>query len=47
MRSTASTKFVVTVDVDLAAGASTVTFGNNSTGYAPNLDRIQIAAPVG
>ena len=34
------------VDVDLAAGANTITFGNASTGYAPNIDRIQIAAPV-
>jgi len=35
------------VDVDLVAGANTVTFGNSSTGYAPNLDRIQIAAALG
>jgi hypothetical protein len=35
------------VDVDLAAGANTITFGNASTGYAPNLDRIQIAAVLG
>ncbi|GID90881.1 carbohydrate-binding protein [Amorphoplanes digitatis] len=35
------------VDVDLAAGANTITFGNASTGYAPNIDRIQLAAPVG
>ncbi|WP_433380867.1 carbohydrate-binding protein [Actinoplanes sp. CA-142083] len=35
------------VDVDLAAGANTITFGNASSGYAPNIDRIQIAAPVG
>jgi hypothetical protein len=35
------------VDVDLAAGANTITFGNASTDYAPNIDRIQIAAPVG
>jgi len=35
------------VDVDLVAGANTVTFGNSSTGYAPNIDRIQIAAPIG
>jgi hypothetical protein len=33
--------------VDLAAGANTVTFGNSSSGYAPNIDRIQIAAPIG
>ncbi|GAA4708823.1 hypothetical protein GCM10023263_55270 [Phytohabitans rumicis] len=35
------------VDVDLAAGANTITFANASTGYAPNIDLIQIAAPVG
>lgn len=35
------------VDVDLAAGANTITFGNSSTGYAPDLDLIQIAAPLG
>jgi hypothetical protein len=35
------------VDVDLAAGANTVTFGNSSSGYAPNIDRIRIAAPIG
>ncbi|BEL06967.1 hypothetical protein Q0Z83_051580 [Actinoplanes sichuanensis] len=35
------------VDVDLAAGANTITFGNASTGYAPNIDRIQIAAVLG
>jgi hypothetical protein len=34
------------VDVDLVAGANTVTFGN-STGYAPDLDMIQIAAALG
>jgi len=37
----------VVVDVDLNAGANTVTFGNSSTGYAPNIDLIQIAAPLG
>jgi hypothetical protein len=42
-----SNYWTTVVDVDLAAGANTVTFGNSSTGYAPNLDRIQIAAPVG
>jgi hypothetical protein len=35
------------VDVDLVAGANTITFGNASTGYAPNIDRIQIAAVLG
>ncbi|MGC5014257.1 carbohydrate-binding protein [Streptosporangium sp. DT93] len=35
------------VDVDLAAGANTITFGNASGGYAPNIDLIQIAAPLG
>jgi hypothetical protein len=35
------------VDVDLVAGANTITFGNSSSGYAPNIDRIQIATPVG
>ncbi|MFB4278141.1 CBM35 domain-containing protein [Nonomuraea sp. MTCD27] len=35
------------VDVVLAAGANTITFGNASAGYAPDIDRIQIAAPVG
>jgi len=35
------------VDVDLAAGANTITFGNASSGYAPNIDHIQIAAAIG
>ncbi|MEV0388417.1 carbohydrate-binding protein [Nonomuraea sp. NPDC050643] len=35
------------VDVVLAAGANTITFGNASAGYAPDIDRIQVAAPVG
>ncbi|GAA1647961.1 carbohydrate-binding protein [Actinoplanes couchii] len=35
------------VDVDLVAGANTITFGNPSAGYAPNIDRIQIAAVLG
>jgi hypothetical protein len=35
------------VDVDLVAGANTVTFANSSTGYAPDIDRIQIAAALG
>ncbi|HEY0000686.1 MAG TPA: carbohydrate-binding protein, partial [Actinoplanes sp.] len=34
------------IDVDLVAGANTITFANSSAGYAPNIDRIQIAAPV-
>lgn len=35
------------VDVDLVAGANTVTFSNPSSGYAPNIDSIQIAAVLG
>ena len=35
------------VDVDLNAGANTVTFANGSSGYAPNIDLIQVAAPLG
>ncbi|MFI7132629.1 hypothetical protein ACIBQ1_43610 [Nonomuraea sp. NPDC050153] len=35
------------VDVTLTAGANTITFGNASAGYAPDIDRIQIARPVG
>ncbi|HWS37014.1 MAG TPA: carbohydrate-binding protein [Actinoplanes sp.] len=35
------------VDVNLVAGANTITFGNPSSGYAPNIDRIQIAAVLG
>ncbi|MFI7707884.1 CBM35 domain-containing protein [Nonomuraea sp. NPDC049480] len=35
------------VDVVLAAGANTITFGNPSAGYAPDIDLIQIAAPLG
>jgi hypothetical protein len=35
------------VDVDLVAGANTITFGNASSGYAPNIDLIRIAAPLG
>jgi len=35
------------VDVNLAAGANTITFGNASSGYAPDLDLIRIAAPIG
>jgi len=35
------------VDVDLNAGANTITFGNASDGYAPDIDLIRIAAPVG
>jgi hypothetical protein len=35
------------VDVDLAAGANTITFGNASSGYAPDIDLIRIAAPMG
>ena len=42
-----SNYWTTVVDVDLAAGANTVTFGNSSSGYAPNIDRIQIAAPIG
>jgi hypothetical protein len=42
-----SNYWTTVVDVDLAAGANTVTFGNSSSGYAPNIDRIQIAASIG
>ncbi|SDT27630.1 carbohydrate-binding protein [Actinoplanes derwentensis] len=42
-----TTYYTTTVDVDLAAGANTITFGNPSSGYAPNIDRIQIAAVLG
>ncbi|WP_158850311.1 carbohydrate-binding protein [Saccharothrix deserti] len=35
------------VDVDLAAGANAITFANGSSGYVPNIDLIQIAAPTG
>ncbi len=35
------------VDVDLAAGANAITFGNSSSGYAPDIDLIRIAAPIG
>lgn len=34
------------VDVDLAAGANTITFANAGPGYVPNVDLIQIAAPI-
>jgi hypothetical protein len=42
-----SNYWTTVVDVDLAAGVNTVTFGNASAGYAPNIDRIQIAAALG
>jgi hypothetical protein len=42
-----STYRTTVTDVDLAAGANTITFGNASTGYAPNIDLIRIAAPLG
>ncbi|GAA2692519.1 carbohydrate-binding protein [Actinoplanes palleronii] len=42
-----SSYWTTVVDVDLAAGANTITFGNASAGYAPNIDRIQIAAVLG
>ncbi|MEU4689634.1 CBM35 domain-containing protein [Actinoplanes sp. NPDC023714] len=35
------------IDVDLVAGANTITVGNSTSGYAPNVDRIQIAAILG
>jgi hypothetical protein len=41
-----SNYWTTVLDVDLAAGANTITFGNSSSGYAPNIDRIQIAAPT-
>jgi hypothetical protein len=42
-----SNYWTTVVDVTLNAGANTITFGNSSAGYAPNIDRIQIAAPLG
>jgi hypothetical protein len=42
-----STFRTTVVDVVLAAGANTITFGNASTRYAPDIDLIQIAAPLG
>ncbi len=42
-----STYRTAVVDVDLTAGANTITFGNASSGYAPNIDRIQVAAVLG
>ncbi len=38
--------WTTTVDVDLAAGANTIRFANSSR-YAPDLDRIQVAAAIG
>ncbi|MBO9596300.1 MAG: carbohydrate-binding protein, partial [Cohnella sp.] len=35
------------VNVNLNAGNNTIKFGNSSTGYAPNIDLIQIASPLG
>ena len=35
------------VTVTLAAGSNTITFANASTGYVPDLDRIQVAAAIG
>jgi hypothetical protein len=34
------------IDVNLNAGNNTIKFSNSSTGYAPNIDKIQIAAPL-
>ncbi|UJF31472.1 RICIN domain-containing protein [Paenibacillus hexagrammi] len=34
------------VNVSLNAGSNTIKFSNSSSGYAPNIDTIQIAAPV-
>jgi hypothetical protein len=42
-----SNYWTTVIDVDLVAGANTVTFGNSSSGYAPDIDRIRIAAPTG
>jgi hypothetical protein len=42
-----SSYWTTVVDVDLAAGTNTITFGNASSGYAPNIDRIHIAAVLG
>lgn len=35
------------VDVELDAGTNSITFGNPSSGYAPDIDLIRLAAPVG
>jgi Carbohydrate binding module (family 35) len=35
------------LNVTLAAGNNTITFANSSTGYAPDIDRIQVAAAIG
>jgi hypothetical protein len=35
------------VEVDLVAGANTITFGNSSSGYAPDIDLVRIAAAMG
>jgi hypothetical protein len=35
------------VTVNLTAGNNTITFANASTGYVPDLDRIQVAAAIG
>ena len=35
------------LNVTLVAGSNTITFANSSTGYVPDLDRIQIAAAIG
>lgn len=34
------------IDVNLKAGNNTIKFSNSSSGYAPNIDKIQIAAPA-
>ena len=35
------------VNVNLVAGSNTITFANSTAGYAPDIDRIQVAAPIG
>ncbi|MFD0475102.1 CBM35 domain-containing protein [Nonomuraea thailandensis] len=42
-----STFRTTVVDVQLAAGANTISFGNPTSGYAPDIDLIRIAAPTG
>ncbi len=42
-----STFRTAVVDVNLVAGANTITFGNSSSGYVPDIDLIRIAAPTG
>lgn len=41
-----STFYTTVIDVDLVAGGNSITFGN-ATRYAPDIDLIRIAAPIG